>query len=120
VTILRTRLEQQLIAALSANLLDSRLEEERVREFTAQLKAQIELEEKLAREAELNSPKLGEERSDLQAQARNLVDAIARHGLSAFLSTQLEAVESRLAEIDHLLTAKPETKESAEVTLTCL
>lgn len=107
-TILRTRLEQQLIAALSANLLDSRLEEERVREFTSQLTAQIELEEKLAREAELNSPKLSEERSDLQAQARNLVDAIARHGLSAFLSTQLEAVESRLAEIDRLLTAKPE------------
>jgi len=110
VTILRTRLEQQLIAALSANLLDSRLEDERVREFTAQLKAQIEIEEKLAREAELDSPKLSEERSDLQAQAHNLVDAIARHGLSAFLSTQLEAVESRLAEIGHLLTAKRETK----------
>jgi DNA invertase Pin-like site-specific DNA recombinase len=106
-TILRTRLEQQLIAALSANLLDSRLEEERMREFTSRLTAQIELEEKLARETELNSPKLSEERSDLQTQARNLVDAIASHGLSAFLSTQLEAVESRLAEIDRLF-AKPE------------
>ena len=109
-TILRTRLEQQLIAALSANLLDNRLEEERTREFAAQLKAQIELEEKLAREAEVNCPALEKERSELTSQGRRLDEAIATLGLSAFVAEQLRSVESRLAEIDRLLTSKPAAK----------
>ena len=107
VTILRTRLEQQLIAALSKNLLDGRLEEERIREFSAQLKARIELEQRLALEAASNGSQLKEERADLQLQAGHLVDAIAKHGISSFLSSQLSTLEARLAEIDRLLTAKP-------------
>ena len=107
VTIRRERLEQQLIAAISANLLDPRLEQERTGEFAAQLKARIELEDKLARAAELNSPRLEQERSALEMQARHLVDAIAKHGISSFLSAQLETVESRLGEIERLLSAKP-------------
>jgi site-specific DNA recombinase len=106
VTIRRERLEQQLIAAISRNLLDPQLEEERSCEFAAQLRARIELEEKLAREAQLNGPALEKERSALEIQARNLVDAIAQHGMSSFLSAQLETVESRLQEIEHLLNAK--------------
>jgi hypothetical protein len=58
VSILRTRIEQQLISALSANLLDERLGEERIREFSAQLKARIQLEAKLAREAGSNGSQL--------------------------------------------------------------
>jgi len=107
VSILRTRLEQQLIAALSRNLLDERLEEERVREFTSQLKAQIELEKKLAREGASNSSQLKEERSELQIRAGHLVEAIEQHGISSLLSSQLSTLEARLAEIERLLTAKP-------------
>jgi hypothetical protein len=110
VTILRTRLEQQLITALSNNLLDSRLEEKRTREFAAQLKARIELEEKLAREAEVNRPALEKERSELNSRGRRLGEAIATLGLSAFVAEQLGIVESRLVEIDRLLTSKPAAK----------
>lgn len=112
VTILRTRLEQQLIAALAANLTDSRLEEQRTREFAAQLRARIELEEKLAREAAVNRPALEKERSDLTSQGRRLGEAIATLGLSAFVAEQLRTVESRLAEIDRLLTSKPAARLS--------
>jgi site-specific DNA recombinase len=110
VTILRTRLEQHLITALSNNLLDSRLEEERTRAFAAQLKARIELEEKLARESEVNRPALEKERSELISRGRRLGEAIATLGLSAFVAEQIRTVESRLAEIDRLLTPKPAAK----------
>ncbi len=106
VTILRTRLEKQLIAALSTNLLDPRLEQELSRQFVAQLKARIEMEEKLAREAVSNSAELKEEQSDLQVQAEHLADAIARHGLSSVLSLRLSTLEARLAEIERQLAAK--------------
>ena len=110
VTIKRERLEQQLIAAISRNLQRPELEEELIREFSAQLKARLELEEKLAREAELNSPQLEAERSELVRKAGHLVDAIASHGISSFISAQLETVETRLAEVERLLTAKPATQ----------
>jgi site-specific DNA recombinase len=107
ISILRTRLEQQLIAALSKNLMDERLEEERIREFCAQVKARIELEQRLTLEAASNGSQLKAERAELQLQAGHLVDAIAKHGISSFLSSQLSTLETRLAEIDRLLTAKP-------------
>jgi len=66
VTILRNRLEQQLISAISENLLDPRLEQQRIHDFSVQLNATIALEEKLASEAELNGPKLTAERSELE------------------------------------------------------
>lgn len=110
VTILRTRLEQQLIAALSANLMDSRFEEERVREFAAQLEARVELEERLAEELELDRPALQQERSELSARGRRLSEAIAVHGLSSFLSEDLKNVESRMTEIDRKLTSRPAVK----------
>jgi site-specific DNA recombinase len=107
VTILRTRLEQQLVSALSRNLLHPELEEDRVREFSVQLKAAVENRARLASEAATNGSRLKEERSDLERQADNLVKAIAKHGISSLLSAELAAVESRLAEIKHRLTAKP-------------
>jgi len=110
VTILRSRLEQQLISAISENLLDPRLEQQRVQDFSAQLKATIELEEQLASESASNAPQLTAERADLEKQAVRLVDAIGQHGYSSFLSGQLSKVESRMAEIDRLLTAKPAPK----------
>src|ERR1039458_2422424 len=110
VTILRNRLEQQLIAAISGNLLDPRLEQQRVQDFSTQLKARIELEEKLASETASQTPKLKAERADVEKQATNMVDAIRQHGYSPFLSAELSKVESRLADIDRLLTVKPAPK----------
>lgn len=112
-TISRKRLEQQLISALSANLLDGRLEEQRTREFCAQLNARIEIEEKRARETVSNGSQLKQERAALQVQADNLVDAIAKHGFSSLLSGQLSTVEARLAEVDRLLATKPSPKMAA-------
>jgi DNA invertase Pin-like site-specific DNA recombinase len=110
VTIRRNRLEPQLIAAISENLLDPCLEQQRVQDFSAQLKAAIEVEEKLAAEAGSQAPKWKAERADLEQQAGRLADAIRQHGYSSFLSAELTKVESRIAEIDHLLTVKPTSK----------
>ena len=106
ITILRTRLEHQLISAISTNLLDPRLEQDRVREFSEQLKARIESEEKLLSEAAANGPRLEAERAELEKQGGHLADAIAQRGGSPFLSAQLARVDSRLAEINVLLTSK--------------
>jgi hypothetical protein len=76
VTILRNRLEQQLIAAISKNLLDARLEQQRVQDFSAQFKATLELEEKLAAEAASQTPKMKTERADLEQQAGRLEPVI--------------------------------------------
>jgi DNA invertase Pin-like site-specific DNA recombinase len=103
-------LEQQLIAAISKNLLDPRLEQQRIRDFSAQLQARIELEEKLASDSVSNAPKLIAERADLENQAGRIADAIGQHGYSPVLSAQLSKVESRMAQIDRLLAAKPALK----------
>jgi len=110
ITILRNRLEPQLISAISRNLLDPRLAPQRLRDFSDQLKAAIELEEKLAAEAASNGPTLKAERADLEKQADRISDAMGQHGYSPTLSAQLSKVESRMAEIDRLLTAKPAPK----------
>lgn len=52
-------LEQQLLAAISNNLLDPRLEQQRAQDFAAQLQAAIELEEKLASETAPTSNRIG-------------------------------------------------------------
>lgn len=82
-------MEQQLIDAISKNLLDPRLEQQRIRDFSAQLKATIELEEKLASESASNAPMLTTERADLEKQPIRLSDAIGQHGYSSVLSAQL-------------------------------
>jgi site-specific DNA recombinase len=107
ITILRNRLEPQLISAISRNLLDPRLAEQRIRDFSKQLKVAIEVEEKLATVAESNGPSLNAERVDLESQAVRLADAIGQHGYSSVLSAQLSKVEARMVEIGRLLAAKP-------------
>jgi len=57
--------------------------------FAGALKARIELEEKLAREAEVNRPALEKERSELNCRRAPLGEAIATLGLSAFVAEQL-------------------------------
>src|SRR5262249_4959023 len=46
----------------------------------------------------------------MEKKARNLVDAISQHGFSPFLSAQLAQTESRFAEIEKALRAKPAAK----------
>jgi site-specific DNA recombinase len=108
-TIQRDYLEQQLIAAISANLRRPELEQRLMNEFAAQLETRLKSEQKLAREAESNSSKLQEERYELVKKAERLVDAIVQHGISSFISAQLNTLESRLAEIDRMLILKCDT-----------
>jgi hypothetical protein len=109
-TILRSRLEHQLIDAIAKNLSDPRLEQERIQEFRKQLDARLALEEQLAAREVSSRPKLEAERSEMEKKASNLVDAISQHGFSPFLSAQLAQTESRLAEIEKALRAKPAAK----------
>jgi hypothetical protein len=43
----------------------------------------------------------------LQVRAGHLVEAVAQHGISSLLSSQLSILETRLAEIERLLAANP-------------
>jgi Recombinase zinc beta ribbon domain len=103
-------LEQQLLAALSTNLLDPRLEEERVQSFRDQLKATLAAEAKRTREAASQDSQLKEELAGLKKEQGNLVDGIAKHGFSPALSARLAAVESRIAQIQKLRNAGVEPK----------
>ncbi len=110
VRISQRKLEQQLLAALSANLLDPRLEEERVQSFRGQLKATLAAETRRTREAASQDSQLKEEFADLKKEQENLVDGIAKHGFSTALSARLAAVESRIAQIQRLRDAGVEPK----------
>jgi hypothetical protein len=61
-------------------------------------------------EAEANGPRLKEQRSEFQRQAANIIHAISKHGISPLLSAELATLETRLAEIDQQLAAKPASK----------
>jgi len=110
VRISQRKLEQQLLAALSANLLDPRLEEERVQSFRDQLRATLAAETRRALEAASQGSQLKEELAALKKEQENLVDGIAKHGFSPALSARLAAVESRIAQIQRLRDAGVEPK----------
>jgi hypothetical protein len=98
------------LAALSANLLDPRLEEERVQSFRDQLKATLAAETRRALETASQDSQLKEELAGLKKEQENLVDGIAKHGFSTALSARLAAVESRIAQIHRLRDAGVEPK----------
>jgi Na+-translocating ferredoxin:NAD+ oxidoreductase RnfG subunit len=77
-TIPQRRLEQQLIGAISTQLLDPRLEKERAQEFMKQLNAILEQEAKLARDAASKSSELKEQRAATMKEADNLIAASAK------------------------------------------
>jgi site-specific DNA recombinase len=110
VKIPQRKLEQQLLAALSANLLDPRLEEERVQSFRDQLKLTLAEETRRTREAASQDSQLKEELAGLKKEQENLVDGIAKHGFSHALSARLATVESRIAQIQRLRDAGVEPK----------
>jgi hypothetical protein len=94
----------------SKNLIDPRLEQQRIKDFSAQLQTAIEWEEKLTSESASKGSKLKADRAELEEQAVRLADAIGQHGYSPILSAKLSKVESRMSEIDQFLTAKPASK----------
>lgn len=98
------------VAALSANLLDPRLEEDRVQSFRDQLKTTLAAETRRALEAASQDSQLKEELAGLKKEQQNLVDGITKHGFSPALSARLAAVESRIAQIQKLRTAGVEPK----------
>lgn len=110
VKIPQRKLEQQLLAALSANLLDPRLEEERVQSFRDQLKLTLAAETRRTREAASQDSQLKEELAGLEKEQENPVDGIAKHGFSHALSSRLATVESRIAQIQRLRDAGVEPK----------
>jgi hypothetical protein len=110
VTIPQRKLEQQLLAALSANLVDPRLEEVRVQSFRDQLKATLAAETRRTREAASQDSQLKEELAGLKKEQENLVDGIAKHGFSPALSARLAAVEGRISQIQRLRDAGVEPK----------
>ena len=105
IAITQRKLEQQLIAALTANLSDSRLEEERVNATIEHVKLIQEREAALVRQAGAKQSELKEER---KKQIANLVSAIADYGMSASLKNQLATNKARLQEVERLLSAKAE------------
>jgi site-specific DNA recombinase len=111
VTISQRKLEKQLIAAFSANLLGEYQQEQLAHSFSERIRAAKENEAKLARQAVAHQPELKEERSLLTNQVANLVRAIADYGMSPNLKAQLATTEARLAEVGRMLSAKrrPET-----------
>ena len=106
-TIPQRKLEQQLIGAISKQLLDPRLEKERTQEFLKQLNAILEQQAKLARDAASKSSELKERRAATMKEPDNLIAAIRQHGLSPLLSAELSKVETRLAEIGRTMDRKP-------------
>ena len=109
-TIPQRKLERQLLAALAANLTDPRLEEERAQALLDQLKARLDAQTRRAREAASLDSQLKEELAHLNKEQANLVDAIARHGLSEGLSARLTSVENRISQIRRLRDAGVEPK----------
>lgn len=97
------RLEQQLLNALSRNLLDHTNQEALVSAVAVQVRINLEAEASRARQATERQVELKQERSRLMKQAANLAAAIAELSLSSTLKAELQAVEARLGELDKIL-----------------
>jgi len=110
VTILQTRLEQQLISWLVKNLLRPELAEELFQLFHDAVTATIENEARLAQEAANRNSELHQELAKHQKEAQNLAEAIAQQRISPTLSKRLATTEARISEIEDLLNAPKEVK----------
>jgi site-specific DNA recombinase len=110
VTILQTKLEQQLISALVKNLLRKEFQEELFLSFQESLTSTLENEAKLARDAASRNTELRVEKTKLLNEARNLAEAIAQQRISPTLSKRLAATEARIDEIEDLLGAPKELR----------
>jgi site-specific DNA recombinase len=105
-TILRRSLEQQLLGLLKQNILNPTVREQLCCEFKTQV--EVAWNEKIAHAQKIESeaPALKERQRELQAQADNLVNAIAQTGGSALLYEKLKSVELQIQNIQQCL-AKP-------------
>ncbi|HWR16056.1 MAG TPA: recombinase family protein [Terriglobales bacterium] len=107
VTIPQRRLEEQLLTALSRNLLDHTEQESLVRAVTDQVRANLEAQASRARHATERQADLKQERAKLAKKATNLAAAIADYSMSATLKMELQAVEARLNDVDKMLAPAP-------------
>jgi site-specific DNA recombinase len=110
-TIRQDRLEQQLLAALEARILNSQLIEYTLQQF------QDELQKRLA-EIQRSATGLDEfrrQRSELQLKAERLTTAIADTGHSPALLSKLAEIEGQIAQVNRREKAARPVKLSAAV-----
>lgn len=105
VTILQTKLENQLISALVESLLCQELQDELLQMFQESLTRTLENEAKLAEEAPNKNSELRHEQAKLLNEAQNHAEAIAHQRISPTLSKRLAMTEARISEIQDLLDA---------------
>jgi hypothetical protein len=110
-----SELEQQLIGALCQNLSDQVFKQELLASFEQCLAEAVDREVKFVQEAGTKNAELKLERTNLVKQIYNLTDAIAQLGISPALSARLSGAESRLQQIEHMLSSP---QKSLAVTFT--
>lgn len=106
-TILRLKLEAQLLGMIVEAIQAPGYTDLLVTEFKRQLAVELESRKTAEQQALSRSGDLNQERSSLSRAIANLTDAIATHGISPALSGRLARAERRLLVIDALLEPKP-------------
>jgi site-specific DNA recombinase len=103
VTILQTKLEEQLISALVKNLLRPELQDELLSLFQESVNSTLENEARLAEAAVNRNGEVYVEKARLLNEAQNIAEAIAQQRISPVLSKRLAQTEARLSEIEDLV-----------------
>jgi DNA invertase Pin-like site-specific DNA recombinase len=107
--ITKDRLEQQLLGRIVASLRAPEYVELIATEFDRQLEAAQKAAQCAAEELTGKVDELRRERAGLVKRSGNLADAIALHGLSNALSSQLSEAEKRIEVIDRWLKPQPKS-----------
>jgi len=110
-TIRLDRLEKQLLAALEQRLASSKMIDYLVSRFDGELRKRLT---DIQRQA-TGVDDLRRERQQFQSKARRLAEAIADAGHSPTLLSELSALESRIADLDHQIEAHKPVNISAAV-----
>lgn len=95
-TIRRERLENQLLAAIELQILNSQLIEYTLQRFHDELRERL----KEIDQAAATTHEQGHLREQLQAKAQRLADAVAENGHSTALLAKLRTIEAQIVEID--------------------
>ena len=105
-TILQRRLQDELIKALSNNLLDPDLQREMSKEFHVQLRTAWEDRVRSSNQLAGRRKELMERRTSVHEQAQRFVDAIASGARTSFVDERLNSLQDELKTLDHLLAIK--------------
>jgi site-specific DNA recombinase len=112
-TILRRTLEEQMLQALKDNILRPEIRVQLCADFHAQVRVAWEQSRQQSRALAADSETLRQRQRQLQDQADNLVDAIAKTGGSSLIYERLQSVELQLNQVAQLLTLSTEVKQDA-------